>query len=208
MECALPSRWNIHQVRSRNVSVCRFGSPVCCREYMYTVSKLSSTFHQYLQIVFTADENTPPLPPACPLTRTSFQDPSVQQRAALRAKRKELGRPETELACWLLEALAKTSDGDYGKSVMYREATLVTLVRCGLMRYLCAALNRIFCVFLSLMPLPYFGRQLARFTYDCLCGFWLRYVTCVNTCDVPRESFWQRIAGQHLTSIGRCGVLQ
>ena len=58
------------------------------------------------------------------------QEPTAHQRAAYRDKRKEVGDPETELACWLLEALAKESEGDYVKSLMHQRSTMDTLARC------------------------------------------------------------------------------
>lgn len=57
------------------------------------------------------------------------QEPSKEQRDALKTKRKELGNPETEMACWLLEALAQDADGDYVKNIMYRRNTLETLAK-------------------------------------------------------------------------------
>lgn len=58
-----------------------------------------------------------------------LQEPTAHQRAAYRDKRKEVGDPETELACWLLEALAKESEGDYVKSLMHQRFTMETLAR-------------------------------------------------------------------------------
>lgn len=57
------------------------------------------------------------------------QEPSQEQRVALEEKRKELGTPETEMACWLLETLAQVADADYAKRVLYRRDTLETLLR-------------------------------------------------------------------------------
>lgn len=57
------------------------------------------------------------------------QEPSAEERADRREKQKEFGNPETEMACWLLEALAQDADGDYAKSILYQRGTLETLVR-------------------------------------------------------------------------------
>lgn len=75
-------------------------------------------------------------PAACrlPSTISSNQEPTAHQRVAYRNKRKEVGEPETELACWLLEALAKESEGDYVKGLMHQRSTMETLARyvfCG-----------------------------------------------------------------------------
>lgn len=61
-----------------------------------------------------------------PLTN---QEPTAHQRAAYRDKRKEVGDPETELACWLLEALAKESEGAYVRGLMHQRFTMETLAR-------------------------------------------------------------------------------
>ncbi|CAN0181713.1 unnamed protein product [Pylaiella littoralis] len=58
-----------------------------------------------------------------------MQEPSSHQRAVYREKRKRVGDPETELACWLLEALAKVSDCLYVKHLLYRPVTMETLAR-------------------------------------------------------------------------------
>eukprot|EP00752_Nemacystus_decipiens_P002251 g2132.t2 len=57
-----------------------------------------------------------------------LEEPTAHQRAAYRDKRKEVGDPETELACWLLDALAK-EDGDYVKSLLHQRSTMETLAR-------------------------------------------------------------------------------
>lgn len=70
------------------------------------------------------------LPPAVSRRHpSSNQEPTAHQRAAYRDKRKEVGDPETELSCWLLEALAKESEGDYVKSLMHQRSTMETLAR-------------------------------------------------------------------------------
>lgn len=65
------------------------------------------------------------------LPRSWKQEPSSHQRAAYREKRKQVGDPETELSCWLLEALAKESEGHYVKRLMYQPVTMETLARYG-----------------------------------------------------------------------------
>lgn len=58
------------------------------------------------------------------------QEPSAHLREEFRKKRKEIGTPETEMACWLLEALAKEAAGHVTR-VMYKRSTLASLTRCG-----------------------------------------------------------------------------
>lgn len=65
----------------------------------------------------------------CDLHPASNQEPTAHQRAAYRDKRREVGDPETELACWLLEALAKESEGDFVKGLMHQRSTMETLAR-------------------------------------------------------------------------------
>lgn len=70
------------------------------------------------------------------------QEPSAEERAALRAKRKQVGRPEVEMACWLLEALAKDVEGDYAKGVLYHRHPLGILARCGFILFCVAVMGR------------------------------------------------------------------
>lgn len=42
-----------------------------------------------------------------------------------------MGDPETELACWLLEALVKESESDHVKSILHCRSTTKVLSRCG-----------------------------------------------------------------------------
>ena len=78
-----------------------------------------------------------PPPPLCSHTAypvtvyTTSQEPTAQQRASYREKRKEVGDPETELSCWLLEALAKEPEGHYVKCLMHQRSSLSTLARYG-----------------------------------------------------------------------------
>ncbi|CAM9143892.1 unnamed protein product [Scytosiphon promiscuus] len=58
-----------------------------------------------------------------------MQEPNAHQRAAYRQKRQEVGVPETELACWLMEALATESEGDYAKSILHFRSTTKALAR-------------------------------------------------------------------------------
>lgn len=57
------------------------------------------------------------------------QEPTPEERAAYRELQEEVGDPETELACWLLEALAKESQSRYVKTLMHRFSTMETLAR-------------------------------------------------------------------------------
>ncbi|CAM9280265.1 unnamed protein product, partial [Ectocarpus sp. 13 AM-2016] len=58
-----------------------------------------------------------------------MQEPTPEERAAYRELQEEVGDPETELACWLLEALAKESQSGYVKTLMHRFSTMETLAR-------------------------------------------------------------------------------
>lgn len=59
----------------------------------------------------------------------TYQEPNADLREQFRKKREEIGTPETEMACWLLEALAKEAVG-HAARVMYKRSTLASLTRC------------------------------------------------------------------------------
>lgn len=57
------------------------------------------------------------------------QEPSNEQREALNDMKKEIGHPETEISCWLLEALASEAKTNYVDDIMHHSSTLAVLAR-------------------------------------------------------------------------------